>query len=72
MLDSLRTRLLLTFFLVVAVAVGTVAWLGKGGGELASAVDAALVVPSDDTGLVQAMHLALEHVVVELVEAELA
>jgi len=28
-------------------------------------------VPSDETGLIQVLHLALEHVVVELVEAAL-
>jgi len=51
--------------------VGTVAFLGRGGGPLASLVDEAVVVPSDDTGQVQVLHLALEHAVVELVEAAL-
>ena len=50
---------------------GTVAFLGRGGGPLAELVDEAVVVPSDDTGLIQVLHLALEHVVVELVEAAL-
>jgi D-sedoheptulose 7-phosphate isomerase len=50
---------------------GTVAFLGRDGGPLAGLVDEALVVPSDDTGLVQVLHLALQHVVVELVEAAL-
>jgi D-sedoheptulose 7-phosphate isomerase len=49
----------------------TVAFLGRGGGPLAGLVDEAVVVPSDDTGLIQVLHLALEHVVVELVEAAL-
>jgi hypothetical protein len=30
-----------------------------------------VVVPSDDTGQIQVLHLALEHAVVELVEAAL-
>lgn len=50
---------------------GTVAFLGRGGGALAGLVDEAVVVPSDDTGLIQVLHLALEHVVVELVETAL-
>jgi D-sedoheptulose 7-phosphate isomerase len=50
---------------------GTVAFLGRGGGPLAGLVDEAVVVASDDTGLIQVLHLALQHVVVELVEAAL-
>ncbi len=51
--------------------VGTIALLGKGGGELAEAVDLAYVVPSDNTAEVQLLHLAIEHVIVEIVEREL-
>jgi len=50
----------------------TVAFLGRGGGALAGLVDEAVVVPSDDTGQIQVLHLALEHLVVELVEAALS
>jgi D-sedoheptulose 7-phosphate isomerase len=53
------------------MTVPTVAFLGKGGGALAGLVDEALVVPSDQTSLVQVVHLALEHLIVELVELEL-
>jgi hypothetical protein len=35
-------------------------------------VDQAIVVPSDDSGRIQVIHLALEHLIVELVEEELA
>jgi D-sedoheptulose 7-phosphate isomerase len=49
----------------------TVAFLGQGGGALAGEVDEALVVPADDTGQIQLLHLALEHLVVELVESAL-
>jgi D-sedoheptulose 7-phosphate isomerase len=49
----------------------TVAFLGRDGGALAREVDEALVVPAGDTGLIQVLHLALEHLVVELVEAAL-
>jgi len=48
-----------------------VALLGKGGGPVAELVDDALVVPSDDTAHIQEVHLAVEHVICELVEREL-
>jgi phosphoheptose isomerase len=51
--------------------VTTVALLGRAGGALAPLVDQAIVVPSDDSGRIQVIHLALEHLIVELVEAEL-
>jgi D-sedoheptulose 7-phosphate isomerase len=54
-----------------ARGTATVAFLGRGGGRLAAEVDEAVVVPSDETGQIQILHLALEHVVVELVEAAL-
>jgi len=51
--------------------VPTVAFLGKGGGALASEVDEAIVVASDETSAIQLVHMALEHLIVELVEREL-
>jgi D-sedoheptulose 7-phosphate isomerase len=54
-----------------ARGTATVAFLGRGGGRLATEVDEAVVIPSDETGQIQVIHLALEHVVVELVEAAL-
>jgi D-sedoheptulose 7-phosphate isomerase len=51
--------------------VATVAFLGKGGGALADLVDEAVVIPSDVTSLVQLMHMAFQHLIVESVEAEL-
>jgi D-sedoheptulose 7-phosphate isomerase len=54
-----------------ARGVPVVAWLGKGGGSLARLVDEAVIIPSNVTSLVQLMHLALEHLVVEAVEREL-
>jgi D-sedoheptulose 7-phosphate isomerase len=54
-----------------ARGVPVVAWLGKGGGALAGLVDEAVIIPSNVTSLVQLMHLALEHLVVEAVEREL-
>ena len=55
-----------------AKGAGTVGFLGRGGGELAGLVDHALVVPSDHTSEIQVIHLALEHLIVELVEEDLA
>ncbi|MEO6057641.1 MAG: SIS domain-containing protein [Gemmatimonadales bacterium] len=54
-----------------ACGTATVAFLGRGGGALAAAVDETLVVPSDETSHIQVLHLALEHVIVELVESAL-
>ena len=51
--------------------VATVAFLGKGGGALAGLVDEAVIVPSDETSLVQLIHMAFQHLIVETVEAEL-
>jgi D-sedoheptulose 7-phosphate isomerase len=54
-----------------ARGIVTVAFVGSGGGPLAAAVDDAIVVPSDETGRIQVLHLALEHLIVELVEEAL-
>jgi D-sedoheptulose 7-phosphate isomerase len=51
--------------------VPTVAFLGKGGGSLAGLVDDSVIVPSNETSVVQLIHLALQHLIVEIVEAEL-
>lgn len=54
----------------VASALGltTVALLARGGGRLGALVDLVLLVPTDDTARAQEMHLALGHVICELVE----
>jgi D-sedoheptulose 7-phosphate isomerase len=54
-----------------ARAAGTAAFLGRDGGLLAAEVDHAVVVRSDETSQIQVMHMALEHLIVELVEDEL-
>jgi D-sedoheptulose 7-phosphate isomerase len=51
--------------------VSTVAFLGKGGGPLAGLVDDALIVESQQTSVIQLIHLTLEHLIVEAVEREL-
>jgi D-sedoheptulose 7-phosphate isomerase len=45
-----------------------VALLGRDGGPLRELVDMALVVDHDDTGRIQLVHMAIEHVLVEMVE----
>jgi D-sedoheptulose 7-phosphate isomerase len=54
-----------------AKGAGVVALLGKGGGQLRALVDDALVVPASETARIQEIHLAVEHVICELVEREL-
>ncbi len=54
-----------------ARGVGVVALLGKTGGHLQALADVALVVPADDTARIQELHLAIEHVICDLVEDRL-
>ena len=50
------------------LGVTTVALLARGGGQLRSLVDHALVVPTEVTARAQEIHLAIGHVICELVE----
>ncbi len=43
-------------------------FLGKGGGELLSLVDSALVVPSDHTPRIQEIHIAMGHLLCQVLE----
>ena len=54
-----------------ARGVTVVAFLGKGGGQLKELADVALVIPADDTARIQELHLAVEHVICDLVEDRL-
>ena len=54
-----------------AKGVGVVALLGRDGGPLLALVDDAIVIPSEETSRIQELHLALEHLMVELVEEAL-
>lgn len=53
------------------IGVKTVALLAKGGGRLKDAVDMALVLPTDSTARAQELHLAIGHVVCEIVDREM-
>jgi len=54
-----------------ARGVAVVAFLGRGGGQLKDLADLSLVVPSDDTARIQEIHLAVEHLICEMVEEQL-
>lgn len=58
----------------VATEMGlrTVGLLAGGGGRAASVVRLPLVVPTDDTARAQELHLAIEHAVVDRVDAHFA
>ena len=51
--------------------VKTIGLAGKDGGTLARCVDLAITVPSTDTARVQECHIAIGHILCELVENEL-
>ena len=51
-----------------AHGIPVVAFLGKSGGELKALADVALVVPSDETARIQELHLAVEHIICDIVE----
>lgn len=51
--------------------LSTVGLLGKGGGKLQFLVDAAIIVPSDDTPRIQETHITVGHILCALVEEAL-
>ena len=53
-----------------AIGMKTIALMGSGG-RLAGLCDLAIAVPADSTQHIQEAHLAIEHVICELVEIEL-
>ena len=52
--------------------IKTVALLAKGGGRLRSVVDQAIVVPTDSTARAQELHLAIGHIVCDIVDRAVA
>ena len=54
-----------------ARGVAVVALLGRAGGQLKDLADVALIVPSHDTARIQELHLAIEHIICDLVEERL-
>jgi len=55
-----------------AMGVRTVALLARGGGALAGRVDRAVVIPTRSIARAQELHLALGHIICELVEERCA
>ncbi len=53
------------------IGMKTVGLLGKTGGKLKDMVDVPIVVPANDSGRVQEMHIKIIHTVIETVEREL-
>ena len=51
--------------------VTVVGFVGHAGGRLKDLSDVVLIVPSDDTPRIQEIHLAIEHVICEMVEERL-
>jgi D-sedoheptulose 7-phosphate isomerase len=49
----------------------TIALTGRGGGKLAGRVDVAVIVPSDETARIQETHIAVCHILCELVDEAL-
>lgn len=54
------------------IPIRTVALLGEAGGPLGDVVDHAIRVPARDTATIQELHLAIEHVVADYVDASFA
>ncbi|MBI1953183.1 MAG: D-sedoheptulose 7-phosphate isomerase [Candidatus Omnitrophica bacterium] len=52
-----------------AMGLTTVAFTGRGGGDLAKLADEAIVIPSDSTQRIQESHITIAHILCELVEA---
>jgi len=65
------TNVLAAVDVASSLGLRTIALTGRGGGRLADRVELALVVPSDDTQRIQESHIAIGHVLAELVDAAL-
>ncbi len=53
------------------IGMKTIGLLGKTGGKLKDMVDVPIVVPADDSGRVQEMHIKIIHTVIETIERKL-
>ncbi len=54
-----------------ALDIAVIGLLGAGGGEVAKLVDLALIVPNRDTPRIQEVHIAIGHIICQLIEDEL-
>jgi len=53
------------------LGIATIGLLGAGGGEVAKLVELALIVPQHDTPRIQEVHIAIGHIICQLIEDEL-
>jgi D-sedoheptulose 7-phosphate isomerase len=54
-----------------AMEIKSIGLLGAGGGQAASLVDLALIVPHHETPRIQEVHIAVSHIICQLIEDEL-
>lgn len=52
--------------------IKTIGWTGKKGGKLAEIADQSLLVPSDDVQRIQEAHITIGHIIIGLIEREIA
>jgi len=64
-------NVILAFETAKRMGIRTVALLGKGGGQLKSMADLAIVVPGQSSDRIQELHIKLIHTVIEVLEREL-
>ena len=64
------TNVLSALELALELDCKTVAMLGRDGGEIASLVDQPLIVPVNETPYIQEAHLAIIHILCDLIESE--
>ena len=64
-------NIVLAMELARRMGVRTVALTGRGGGEMKEVAEFCIAVPSDATNNIQEMHIAVGHLVCELVEREI-
>ena len=64
-------NIVLAMGLARRMGVRTVALTGRGGGEMKEVAEFCIAVPSDATNNIQEMHIAVGHLVCELVEREI-
>jgi D-sedoheptulose 7-phosphate isomerase len=54
-----------------SMGIKTIGFTGKDGGDLKVISDIVLILPSDDTPIIQEMHIMLGHIICQIVEATL-
>lgn len=59
------------FLTAKKMGIKTVALLGKSGGKAKDLADISIVVPSDDSGRIQEIHIKIIHTVIEVIERNL-